>query len=180
MTTIITRYYATADAAVAATAALADEDMRMDFVHRFIGGASADDIARTGMYAAAAQAYAARLAEGGSLVVVRAPFGQSYFVKDILDAHHPIDSGVDYSEQYVESQPTHPERYNQYLPVLLDSDALILSGSLFPPVANDWSFSKMFGMPLLSNKPSGRAKLLNDNSTPFSSALGLPLLIDKK
>ena len=180
MTTIITRYYATADAAVAATAALADEDMRMDFVYRFVGGATADDIILTGIYPTAAKAYAARLAEGGSLVVVRAPFGQSYFVKDILDAHHPIESGVAYSDQYVESQPSHPERYNAYLPVLLDSDTLILSGSAFPAVAKEWSFSRMLGLPLLSNKPSGRAKLLNDNSTPFSSALGLPLLIDKK
>ena len=30
------------------------------------------------------------------------------------------------------------------------------------------------------DKPAGRAKLLSDNPTPFSSALGLPLLIDKK
>ncbi len=180
MTTIITRYYATSDAAAAATAQLAEEEMRMDCVDLFSGGGSEDGIIRAGVYASAAKAFAARLAEGGALVVVRAPFGQSYFVKDILDAHGPIDSGVAYSEQYIESQPSHPERYNAYLPVLLDSDTLVLSGPMMPAVVSNWSFSKMFGMPLLSDKPAGRAKLLSDNSTPFSSALGLPTLIDKK
>jgi hypothetical protein len=180
MTTIITRYYATAEAAAAATTQLAEEEMRMEFFDRFEGGATEDAIIRAGLYPSAAKAFAARLAKGGSLVVVRAPFGQTYFVKDILDAHGPIDSGVDCSEVYVESQPSNPQHHNKYLPVLLDSDTLIFSGSMMPAVARNWSFSKMLGMPLLSNKPAGRAKLLSDNPTPFSSALGLPLLIDKK
>lgn len=180
MTTIITRYYATTEAAGAATTQLADEEMRMEFVDRFEGGATEDAIILAGVYPSAAKAFAARLAEGGSLVVVRAPFGQSYFVKDILDAHGPIDSGVNFDELYVESQPSNPQHYNAYLPVLLDPDTMIMSGSMMPAVAKSWMFSSMLGLPLLSSKPSGRAKLLSDNPTPLSSALGLPLLIDKK
>ncbi len=133
-----------------------------------------------GIYPSAAKGYAERLAQGGALVVVRAPFGQALWSADILDGHGPIDSGVAFEEAYIESTPTHPQRYNKYLPVLLDSDALILSGGSFPPIAKSWSFSKMFGMPLLSSKQAGKAKLLTDNTTPFSSALGLPLLIDKR
>ncbi|MHB2165568.1 hypothetical protein [Alsobacter sp. R-9] len=181
MTTIITRYYGALEQADAAMAQLEEEGLARVHMDRFVAVEGvADAIVTAGVNPSSAGAFAERLAQGGALVVVRAPFGQALWASDILDAHGPIDAGVENVNLYVESTPSHPQRYNNYLPVLLDSDALILSGPSFPAIAKSWSFSGMLGLPMLSKSQAPKAKLISGSTTPFSSALGLPLLTKER
>jgi len=125
--------------------------------------------------------YAAGIARGRSLVIVRAVFGMGAKACVILDGFDPVDSGVaGDSEPFAgwdEAAPLssalslpllsrNPTPFSSFwnLPVLSRNARTI--NTLFPALSSGAApFSAMLGLPLISG-----------NAAPFSSMLGLPLL----
>jgi hypothetical protein len=117
---------------------------------------------------------------GGTLVIVRAPFGTGGIAANILDRAGPVDSGV----------PDAAARKPAW------DDAAPLSSALWAPtlVDSDDSFSRFWGLPLLTRwqrtlcSALGMGELaspdfslfgtpaLTRNPSPLSSTLGLPVL----
>lgn len=209
MTTIITRLYRTPDEAEAARDALGAEGCPSGAVSLLAsspdaGGSDLAAIRRAGVYESAAIVYAGHVAEGAALLVVRAPFGTAFRTLEILEDFPDVDVGISHPDAYVESQASGRHSKNGEA-ALLNSDLLLLSEDLMPPalLKNGWTFSHLFGLPLLTNwmptggslvtgrttissylglplltkRQSPRAGLLK-SETPFSSALGLPTLSD--
>jgi hypothetical protein len=203
MTTIVTRLYATAEKADAAAASL----RKAGFTSLPLGvvkpGGKGDAglaaIRALGVYEAAAKTYADRVKGGDSLVVVHAPFGKSYRAMEFMDAHEPINANVRYTEVYVPAKdPPNWTEKQRYLPILSNSDTLVLSDGLMPPavirnhrpmnsvISNNkpkarlisGTFSDKFGIPLLTEWRASKGKLLK-TGTPFSTALGMPTLTDR-
>ncbi|MEI8144845.1 MAG: hypothetical protein WCH83_05240 [Alphaproteobacteria bacterium] len=179
MTTIITRLYPTRERAETAVAALKAKRFVASSADLFTGGAGQDDaalhagITKAGVSAASAQTLVAKLKEGGTAVIAVAPFGNAIIAMDTLDSYDPIDSGLKRSEVFVPSQDP-PMVHNRYLPILLDSDTMIMSGHSFPTLTKTSTpFQSLFGIPSLS-KGGGRAGLMTGRL--FSGSIGLPML----
>lgn len=173
MTTIVTRLFASPDQAAAAAAALKSEDFLDRHVHVIAGDDALAAILDAGVHRSAALIYADRLKQGAGLVVTQAQFGMALKAAKILKQHGPIASGVKSQDVYVGSVDNRPMYPNRYLPILLDNTT-VFSGLLLPALTSrNRLFSRMVGLPMLSNKRAPRASL---SSMRFSSMLGLPLL----
>lgn len=192
MTTNITRLYASAEKAAAAVSALKAKKFKDSDIDCIAGGdGAAAALSAAGVYDTGAQAYAEKLKAGGTVVVVRAPYGNALLAKRLLDEAGPEASPVKYDEIYVGSVDKPVCTENRYLPELLPEGTLVLSDMLFPrpvikgewlmfggslstrqPKVNltDWTFSGMLGLPMLS-KREPKVNLIS--SPPYSS------LIDK-
>lgn len=182
MTTIVTRLFASADAGPAAVAALKAKKFKDSDIDVVAGGDGARAaLINAGVYAGGADAYAAKLKDGGCVVVVRAPYGNAILANRVLDGQGPVASGVQHESVYVGSVDARPlYKYEKNLPELLPEGTLVLSEMMMPRavISGEWTFSHIFGLPFLSSRrPSGG---LTDNATPFSSALGLPLLSSRE
>lgn len=107
MTTIVTRLYATLDAARAAAKGLTD--VKFPAKSLYVVGASAGataasvtaELKKAGVTAATQATYASKILGGNALVVAQAPFGNVYRVTEVLDAAGPIPSGVAKEENFV-------------------------------------------------------------------------------
>jgi hypothetical protein len=128
-----------------------------------------------------AAVYARGVRRGGTLVILRAPFGTGGTASDLLDECGPIDAGMAYRE-------ARPHGWD---------DAAPLSSALRMPtgVSSHDSFSAYWSLPLLSRTSRtlcsalGWSELsdsefalfgrpgLSRNAAPFSNALKLPLLM---
>ncbi|WP_293867403.1 hypothetical protein [uncultured Alsobacter sp.] len=191
MTTIITRLFASPDKGAAAVSALKAKKFKDSDIDCIAGDGAAGALSAAGVYEAAAQTYAEKLKDGGAVVVVRAPYGNAILAKRVLDAAGPEASPVKYDEVYLEAADKPVCTKDRYLPELLPEGTLVLSDMLFPrpvikgdwhmfggglsnrvPSGNltDWSFSKMLGLPMLSNR---EPKVNLITSPPYAS------LIDK-
>jgi hypothetical protein len=188
----ISRMFATAEAARAAAAELAEEGF--DDVHVVNPPSSADapvsaiaaQIALGRVHMPDAKVYAEGVARGGSLVTVHAPFGSGMLATTVLESHGPIDSGM--------PAPPPPRMWDEAAPLssALGMDVLIndpTPGSrvlgIQPLTGSDCSFSGTIGMPLLSDNPAPLSSLvgmstLSRSGTPLSSLIGMPTLTRSK
>jgi len=116
-----------------------------------------------------AAVYAAGIARGRALVIVRAMFGMGGKACAILDGFNPVDSGIAADVE----------------PFAGWDEAAPLSSALSIPLlsTNPTPFSSFWSMPLLTRNPRTLNTLfpaLSSGATPFSSMLGLPLLSKPK
>lgn len=184
MTTIITRLYGDKRKASRVVSALKSENYLDRDIDVITGKDDPDDpehaalraeMKKAGVYANAAATYAEKVAEGNALLVLRAPFGRAKGALPIIDAHNSIDAGVKYTEVYAGARESVKVKRDQYLPILLN-DQTMMSGDVLPGlVKTSTPFSSAFGIPVLMES-KGKAKLLTDNPTPFSSLFGMTLL----
>jgi hypothetical protein len=100
MTTRVTRLYATPDKAEAAASALVARGYGRETVAvvQVPAGTEASQIAKrlrdAGLVKAAIEGYLPHLAAGHPLVVATAPTGAYFKVRDILDDHGPVATGI--------------------------------------------------------------------------------------
>ena len=188
----ISRMYASAEAARAAAAELAEEGF--DDVHVVNPPSNPDapvsaiaaQIALGRVLLSDAKVFAEGVAKGGSLVTVHAPFGSGMLATSVLESHGPIASG--------KPEPTPGRMWDEAAPLssalqmdLLWRDATPASRvmGIQPLVGSDCSFSGAIGMPLLSGNPAPLSSLvgmstLSRGGTPLSSLIGMPLLTRSK
>jgi hypothetical protein len=130
-----------------------------------------------------AKVYAERVSKGAALVTAHALFGTALDVRDALDSHGPIDSGVpDVKDPAFLWDERTPMSSALRMRVLSEHSLPFERMWGVPSVTKGAAyFSSCLGMPMLS-KPGtpfssalGR-NTLSSNKTPFSSRLGLPLL----
>jgi hypothetical protein len=124
-----------------------------------------DDLVKAYVWKSDAAIYARHIGEGLSLVVVHAPFTGGLRATNVLNRYGPKDAGLPASSD----QP------------LLWNEATPLSSALRWPVLakNEHPFETLTGIPsLVETKEDRAASVRPDNPAPFSSMLGLPLLID--
>lgn len=181
MSTIITRLYASADTAKSVASRLKEEDYRVSDVDVIAKGRKGSlktlkaDISAAGVYPNAAATYAERVADGDVLLVVRAPIGQAIKARAIVDEADSIDAGVKYTEVYRGTGTSSARLGRQrHLPPLLPNETKILTNDGL--IKSGTPFSSLFGIPLLTSGPTGKARLMTKRSTPFSSFFGLGLL----
>lgn len=147
----------------------------------------ADKIARGAVLKTQAVRYAKRVAEGGCLVTVHAPFGSGFKATVLLDRHHPVESGVPARvyprAKYEEAAPfssalrlpvlsAEPTPFGAVLglPSVLLPDGAVLSAWL--------RYSMVFESPALLSKLLG-LPVLTAIGSPTSSVLGLPAVTAK-
>ena len=107
-----------------------------------------------------AKVYAEGVRNGGTLVTVHAPFGSADEAIEILDKHHPIESGV-------------PEPQRTYL--AWDDAAPVSSMFLLPVLSTDRTpFSSFWNIPTRKHGHTFKLKQISHGS--LSSSLGLPQL----
>jgi hypothetical protein len=178
MTTIISRLFATDEAAAEAVAALRRKGFTKSAVEVHAGGVTSlpesivTSLKANGVPESTAR-HIARAAQGGAaLVVARAGFGQAAKAKAILDDLEPLSMGDITTDVYVQAHYPTPTSPARYLPVLPSKSWLIFSEGIFPPalIRNDRPSSAI----LLNHKP--KASLLTSTPYPFSMTAGLPLL----
>jgi hypothetical protein len=131
-----------------------------------------------------AQAYAACVQRGLTLVSVRAPFGTGGMVTQLLDSAGPVPSGV---PEPREVGPTWDEAAPLSsalnLPVLLKAASPFSSFWQLPTVLQEGQRSRtFFGSVSAGRNPAPLSSMLGlpllaKKSSPFSSLLGLPLLV---
>jgi hypothetical protein len=188
----ISRMFATAEAARAAAAELAEEGF--DDVHVVNPPSSADapvsaiaaQIALGRVHMPDAKVYAEGVARGGSLVTVHAPFGSGMLATTVLESHGPIDSGMPAAEPPRLWDEATPLSSALAMGVLLNDPApasRVLG--IQPLTGSDCSFSGSIGMPLLSDNPAPLSSLvgmstLSRSGTPLSSLIGMPTLTRSK
>jgi hypothetical protein len=146
--------------------------------------AIAASLARSGIWESHVEAYVQAIREGGSLVLVEAPFGAAVVVRDILQGLDPVNAGSRVAEYALsESHNAAPLSAILNLPVLVDDPAPLSRLLGLPLLARGSAFlSSLFG-PLLSRNPAPLSALtgmplLLHRAAPLSSALRLPLLAD--
>ena len=150
-------------------------------------GATVDEIAaaiaKKKILKAHAAALAPGVANGGTMVAVRAAFGVGVKATTLLDRHGPIPSGL-------EAPASKPDFWDEAAPFsssiqvkpLLNDPAPLSSFWQIPTLLDhNMSCSSMFGMVMISKNatPLSSAigwKLISDNPAPLSSRFGLPLL----
>ncbi|MBO6639249.1 MAG: hypothetical protein JJ920_16310 [Roseitalea sp.] len=181
MSTIITRLYASKDAAKSVASRLKQEEYRAGDVDVITKGGKGGlktlkaDISAAGVYPNAAATYAERVADGDVLLVVRAPIGQAVKARAIVDEVASIDAGVKYTEVYKGTGTSSARLARQrHLPPLLPNEAKIMTDDGL--ISSGTPFSSLFGIPLLTGGRTGKARLMTRRTTPFSSLLGLGLL----
>lgn len=130
-----------------------------------------------------ARIYAVGIRNGGSLVIVHAPFGFASTAIVTLEGFGPIDSG--YSEPVEPPRPYHegaPLSSALGWPLLLDDPTPFSNFIGFEALTKGAaSISKALGLPLLLNCAAPFSQLLglptrSKNAAPFSKLLGLPVL----
>jgi hypothetical protein len=188
----ISRMYATAEAARAAAAELAEEGF--DDVHVVTPPSNPDapvsaiaaQIALGRVALSDAKIYAEGVSKGSSLVTVHTAFGSGMLATSVLDAHEPIASGM--------PEPAPARMWDEATPLssalqidLLWRDATPASRvmGVQPLTGSDCSASGVIGMPLLSNNPAPLSSILGMSTlsrggTPLSSLIGMPLLTRSK
>lgn len=182
MTTIITRLYATPDKAAEVVSALHASRFGKKLVSVITADAAGgvrEAIGKAGVYAAAADIYAKHVAGGEALVVLQAPYGRAVQALNLLENFEAVPTAVRHTEAYVESRETPKVSLSsKNLPVLLNSDVLVMSDGMFPRAVfrKNAFFSSLFGIPLLSGSNGPMSNLIQTNTTPFSSMFGLPTL----
>jgi hypothetical protein len=125
-----------------------------------------------------ARVYAKGVARGGTLVVVRAPFGMSVIAGQLLDSAGTIDAGqVPGEPRGATWDDAAPLSSAFRLPLLSRRGSYYMS----PVLATSGSTTcSAFGIPELqeSGKPTtGDEGLISRNPTPLSSLLKLPTLL---
>ncbi len=142
-----------------------------------------DAMMKAYIYKPVAQVYAARVAQGASLVTVHAPFGMAQRAIDILEDHDPIDDGIPApapGRSYAYDERT-PFSSSLCLPVLAETklpmEAVIGLSSV---TGGRWLFSSAL-MPMLSRSAAPFSRMFglataSRNATPFSSSFKIPLL----
>lgn len=188
----ISRMFATAEAARAAAAELAEEGFTD--VHVVNPPANSDapvsaiasQIALGRVLLSDAKVYAAGVAKGKSLVTVHAPFGSGMLATSILESHGPVASGMPDAEPPRMWDEATPLSSALALDVLLrDPTPASRVMGIAPLAGSDCSFSGTIGMPLLSSNPAPLSSLvgmstLSSKGTPLSSLVGMPLLTRSK
>jgi hypothetical protein len=131
-----------------------------------------------------AETYAERLAKGGAMVLVHAPFGTALKAGAIMDAHGPVDQGLPGAAAKPDFvwDDAAPLSSVLQLPVLtnvkLPAETLSGVSSLTKGTA---FLSDMFGMKILSRgvhhaTSSMGLSLLSKSATPLSSLFGMGTL----
>ena len=188
MTTIITRLYSSKKKAESVILALREErftDRDVDLIASAGSGNAdkeslQDEILSSGVFRRAAEIYAEHVAAGKALVVVRAPVGRAVEAEEIVDEFEAVETDVAHTEVFVSTMAEPFESQNtNYLPMLPPSDQLILTGDGLPGTLKyKTPLSSLLGLPLLS-KARARAVLVKEKTMPFSTATGLPMLVDR-
>ena len=145
MTTIITRVYATEDAAAAVSQQLLENKFQASMLTTITKGADAHDAMHAaGVPKGAREAYAECLENGNAVLVVRAPFGGAQLGRQICDAHDPIDAGVSKPDDYVSTDM--PAEYQNSI---LKDHPRFMSSGMYPSLSRGRSMiATMFGKPL--------------------------------
>jgi hypothetical protein len=173
MTTIVTRLYSTAaeaDAVVAALKKAGFTKFPVGAVKAATKGDPMPAMRALGVYEGAAKAYAGSLKADAAMVVAHAPFGKSFDVAAIMDAHHPLPSPAKYDAVYVPAKEPPSRWAKRSAPaVVFSSTALALSDGVFPPavIRNHRPLNSV----ITNHRP--RAGLI---SGTFSDKIGFPLL----
>jgi hypothetical protein len=143
-----------------------------------------DDMAAAHIWRSHAEAYAAELEKGGSLVKVSAPFGFGLAAARILDSHGPSGKGfypADRDREVVWDEAA-PLSSLLQLPVLTKTDHPMETVSGIPSLTKGAAFlSSVFGLPLLARgkhdaTSSFGLPLLKRGPELATSSMGLPLL----
>lgn len=201
MTMLVTRLYRSARDAEAAKAALVAYGFAPRDVTILAGGLANPGAAAkaAGVHMKAREAYAPRIAAGASLLVMRAPFGTYNEAREIVDAYDPVDAGLAKPDVFVRAREPRlmakrpsqtgllgDVRFFDFLPdrargPIFGFMPAILRGGLFAfiPDLTRFRFSSLIPGPVLLTG-ARKSKLITGNTTPFSRALGLPLLVDSK
>lgn len=171
MTTLITRLFTDKDTAAKASDALLSRGFDRKSVRAIDGdrGAARSALADMGVNDAAADALAGKVADGNGVVALRAPFGKAGDAISTLDRFDPIE--VDIEQETHISAVTSPENALSVIPgnkKFLTAEDAVGSGT---------GFSESLGMPLLSSRQRGKAKV--DTST-MSERFGFKLLSRKQ
>lgn len=187
MTTIITRLYSNAKKANSVVAALKKEHFTDSEITVIATGskkdadaaAYKDDILAGGVAPDAADVYAGQVADGKALVVVRAPVGRAVDAQAVVDAHEPIDAGVENTDVYVSTQKGMSVMDKTSTPASDYAHRLMVSGDALPALSEQsFPFSSKFGFELLSDTPA-RAEL-SDDDMPLSSFFKMNMLSDRE
>ena len=188
----ISRMFATAEHAHSAAAELREDGF--DEIYVVSPPAKADtplsaiaaQIAQGNVLLADAKVYAARVAQGGTLVTVHAPFGTGMLATNILESHDPVASGMPDPAPVKLWDEAAPLSSALMMPLIID-DATPASTviGLRPLTNSDCSFSGAIGLPLLSDNAAPLSTglgmgTLSNNPAPLSSLLGLPLLRESR
>lgn len=161
----------------------------------------AESIAKHGIPQGDIDAYAEGIREGGSLVMVEAPFGSAVAARDILQGTDAATSENQVAEYPLSnSEIATPLSSILNLPVLIEDLAplsrflrlpLLASSSVFPSaifgpllLRSAAPFSSLTGVPLLLHRAAPLSSLLglpllSGRAAPFSTLLGLPLLLNR-
>ena len=192
MTQIISRMYATKENASKAF----DELKRRNYQDVFLfaapdagesGEASfdTDDLIAQMMKAhilkSDARIFAERVAKGGNLVTVHAPFSGGFRAFTVLDSYDPIESGV--AKPVFPSAPWDsktPCSSALRMPVLAKNKLPFETVSAVPSLTRCGAVTACLGMPALSKSATPFSSMfgmsaLSKNPTPFSSMFGMPL-----
>lgn len=160
MSTIVTRLYedpANADAVVATLKAEGFPEDCMSVVEQRSRRSAQDMIEEAGVPSDVAQQYAQHLSANRALLVVRAPFvpfGAARRAIEVADTYPAFDAGVANQNINIPEEPN-PDLFLSILP----SHRLFLTNML--DVRNDLKprgFSRVFGIPMLSEKPKKRMR----------------------
>lgn len=189
MTQTIVRMYATKEAATGAVKALTDDGFSLYDIHTVFppeGDTSEEQVAaaigRGHVDRGPARVYARGVMQGGSLVVVNAPFGTARDAIGHLKGFDPIDSGVAEPEtvRLPEWDDAAPFSSAMMWPVL-SKKATPFSDALGVPVltAGRHSMSESLGWPEVTSNPAPLSSavglpVLAGSAAPFSGATGLP------
>lgn len=193
MSTIITRLYKSEATAKKVVGALRAKGLKDEDISVFAGATDGGDLRAAGIDAAAADGLAARVGEGGALVVVRAPFGAAVKAQGAVDTQSSLKIDSDVAYRYSGAR-VGGSRSESVIP----GRKYYLSDPDDPPLAKSrYQISDMMGWKLLSDrKPSpdilmesGKRIMpweplstwqlgtkLSDKATPFSDALNWPTL----
>jgi hypothetical protein len=147
------------------------------------GGSSedpvADAIAAAYVLKREAKVYAQGVRKGGTLVVVRAPFGRGGMATMLLNNAGPIDSGVEtVSDRPTAYDPDAPLSSAFRLPVKVSCATPISAFLVLPVITRSRTLCSLLGLPELADSKLWLfgEPALSGNPTPLSSKLGLPLL----
>jgi hypothetical protein len=174
MTTIINRIYAAEEQAVAAVNAVkhkfsAHEVNLVTPTSGHDGDIEAAAV-KGGVRTDHAAVYADHIRQGGALVTVHAPWGFAKQTIKALDAHGPIDSGLDYTEHHAVPgwHSAAPFSALLGLPAVSKFRSSLVLGKKSAP------FSDSLKLPTLLNSKSSTN--LSDNPAPFSSIFRFPTI----
>jgi hypothetical protein len=190
----IIRFYNAVESAAKAAKDLADEGFADVFQFKSAGGKGAAavksrevllaEMLAAQVYHGHAETYVERLAKGGAMVLVHAPFGSSVNAARIMDLHGASGMGLDEGPtkpDYVWDERA-PLSSALMLPVLTDVKLPMETLTGVTSLSSGTAFlSDLLGIPLLSrgsahSNASFGMPLLSQSATPLSSMLGMPVL----